>query len=132
MLRINILIPILICCFIWGCQNKAFNKELVFKTYSSTSKEYKNKLAEKISQNKEITYTFEQYINDQSIQVVASGEDFEAKCMVTVKNWIGIEGIREAKGGGYRYAELYGLKLDVIDDPSGAIFVYKDVDFIID
>lgn len=134
MLRIKLYFLISVCCVLTACDaNIAVNKEPVFNNYKPESKEYRNKLAQKIiNSQKELTYVFEKYIDDSTIEIIVSGHAFPVNCTVKVKNWKGIEGIKEAKGGGYGGAELYGLKLEVVDNPSEALFLYKELDFIID
>ncbi|WP_284652046.1 hypothetical protein [Flavobacterium terrisoli] len=109
------------------------NKEPIFNNYKPDSKEYKNKLAEKIQSNPDnLTYIFERYIDATHIEVLISGTDFSAKGLVQVKDWKGIEGIKEAEGGGYSGAELKGLQLDIIGNPSGAQLIFTKIDYIID
>lgn len=135
MLRIKSFLPILFfCCVLTACDaNIAVNKEPVFNNYKPVSKEYRDKLAEKLKVNpEELVYVFQNYIDDSTIEIIVSGKDFAANCFVKVYNWNGIEGIQQAKGGGYRYAELSGLELIVRENPSGAIFLYKELDYIID
>ena len=121
-------------CFLIACDaNIAVNKEPVFNNFKPESKEYRDKLAEKIKAHQdELVYVFEKYIDDTTIEIIVSGNDFAANCFVKVYNWQGIEGIQQAKGGGYGGAELYGLKLYAQNNRLGAIYIYKKLDFIID
>lgn len=109
------------------------NKEPVFKNFKPEEAVYKNKLAEMIQSNPDdLTYIFEKYIDAEHIEIMVSGTDFLATGLIQVNDWTGIEGVKEAKGGGYRGAELSGLQLDIVDKPSGAELIYKSIDYIID
>jgi hypothetical protein len=66
------------------------------------------------------------------MEISFEGDDFKAIGFVLVKDWKKIEGIKQANGGGYRYAELSGLQLKIIPNPEGAILVYKNLGSIID
>lgn len=138
MLRIKFRISVLVLCLtLVGCNYNVVNKEPIFNNYKPESKEYKNKLAEIIRSNPDdLTYIFERYIHKNGadyLEIRINGEDTSATALVLVKERRkGVDGIIEKKGIAYGGAELYGLKLDVVDNPSGAIFLYKELDFIID
>lgn len=135
MLRIkSILLITVFSCILIACDAKiAVNKEPVFNSYKPESKEYRNKLAEKITTNQnDLTCVFDKYIDANTIEVIVSGKDFAANCLVTVNDWTGMEGIKKAKGGGYSHVELDGLQLDIKESPEGAVFIYENVASIID
>lgn len=137
MLRIKAKLLILaVCCFLAACDARiAENKEPVFNSFKPESKEYRTKLAEKIvNSQKELTYVFEKYIDDNTIEIIVSGHAFAANCTVIVNDWKGLEEIKDVQGDGYRGAELDGLQLEVegLGDPKGEIFLYKDINYIID
>lgn len=113
------------------------NKEPVFTNFKPESKEYRNKLAEIIRSNPDdLTYVFEKYAHTQNsdyLKVKVYGNDIAATARVMIgANQNGIEGLIAHKGKSYQGAELYGLELDVVDSPTGALFIFKEVGFIID
>jgi hypothetical protein len=127
------------CLTLMACDShiKGTNKEPVFNNFEPESKEYKNELAELIRSNAdELTYAFERYTNKNSadyLEITVIGDDIAAKAFVLVKERRnGVEGIIAKKGMAYGGAELYGLQLEVISNPSGAELIYKSVDSIID
>lgn len=128
------LLAIIVCCFLIACDaHISENKEPVFNNFKPESKEYRNKLAEKLVNSKEeLVYVFQNYIDDNTIEIIVSGESFAANCFVKVNDWKNMQGIRQAKGGGYRHAELMDFKVHIIPNPKGAIFVFKDLGRIID
>ncbi len=121
-----------------ACTNyNVVNKEPIFNDFKPETAEYKDKLAEIIQNNPdELTYIFNRYFQadgNDYLEITVNGDDTSATAMVLVTaNREGIEGIIEKKGKGYGGAELYGLQLDIIKKPTGAQFIYKNVDLIID
>ena len=137
MLRIKSkLVTLVICCFLAACDARiAKNKEPIFNNFKPESKEYRSRLAQYIMNKQEdFTYVFKKYIDDETIEIIISGNSFAADCTVKVYDWKGIEGIKEAKGGGYTHAELEGLQLEVqgLGSTNGETFIYKDINYIID
>ncbi|MBC7914174.1 MAG: hypothetical protein H7Y07_08625 [Pyrinomonadaceae bacterium] len=110
----------------------------VFKKSASNSKEYKDELASSIKSNPDkFTYTFERYIEDKNtgkeyLVLRVTNTSIDASAMVLVKNWNKLEGIKASKGLGYSGAELRGLRLDIEESPTGVIFIYKNLEKIID
>jgi hypothetical protein len=108
----------------------------IFTKSSPTSLEYKNELAEKLKSNSNaFAYTFNKYLqqNDKEyLDIKVKSNEFEATLFVLVNNWNKIEGIQRTKGLGYSGAELKGLQLDIQQTDSGAVFIYKDLERIID
>lgn len=134
MFRIKAIVLLLCLC---GCHSDVVNKEPVFNDFKPESKEYKDKLAEIIRSNpSNLTYIFESYVNKNGqdyLKVKVNGNDISATALVLVKERRKeVTGIIEKKGMAYGGAELYGLKLNVLDNPSGAEFIYKKLSFIID
>ena len=113
-----------------------FDKELVFKTYEPTTKEYKDKLAEKIQKKPEdVKYYFDHFFQKKNqiyMEIKIQGADFEATGFVLIPNWKGLENIRKTNGDGYRGAELDGLQLTIEHNPQGANLIYKSIDDITD
>lgn len=130
------IVVLIICYFLMSCDARiAENKEPIFNSFKPESKEYRNKLAELITnKQEEFSYVFWNYTDDETIEIIVSGNSFAAHCIVKVYDWKGMEGIKQSKGGGYRYAALEGLQLEVrnLGSPKGETFVYKSVDSIID
>lgn len=134
MLRIKPVVLIL-SLSLFGCHSDVVNKEVVFDKFPPQSKEYKDKLAEKINLNDNVSYYFNHLFkkDDQNyMEISVEGNDFKAVGFVLINDWKNIEGIKDANGGGYNYAELKGLQLKVIPNTKGADLVYKDLDWIID
>lgn len=134
MLRIK-LIALVFCFTLLSCHNIVGNQEPLFDKFKPESKEYKDKLAEKIKTNDDVSFYFNHLFkrdNKDYMQISVEGNYFKAVGFVLVNNWKKIEGIKDANGGGYNGAELMGLQLDIIPNPEGAILVYKDLDWIID
>ena len=110
----------------------------VFMNSSSSSKEYKSELANLIRSNPgQLTYYFERYLKDtrdgkEYMVVRCTGKSVDATALVLVERWNKIEGIQASKGEGYTGAELRGLQLDLEEGASGTIFIYKDVEKVID
>lgn len=108
----------------------------VFTNSSPTSLEYKNELAAKLKSNSNaFTYTFNKYLqeNDKEyLDVKVKSNEFQAPLLVLVNNWNKLEGIKRTKGLGCSGAELKGLQLDIQQTDSGAVFIYKDLEQIID
>lgn len=136
MLPIKNTLFLLVFCLILGCQHKAKNRELVFETYQPTTKEYKNKLAEKIKENpKDIIYYFKRCFQQNKkdyIEIEVNGSDFDANGFVLLNNWNKLEALKKNNGKGYNGAVLDGLQLEVKLNPEGAILIYKDLEKIID
>ncbi len=111
-------------------------KDSIFSKLSPTSKEYRNKLANVIeSKPEELTYTLNKYLQENGreyLDVQVEGNDFEAKGLVLVNNWNKLEDIKRTKGLGYSGATLKGLKVDIQQNDSGAEFIYKDLEKIVD
>lgn len=124
------------CLTLIACQNKMFDKELVFKTYEPTTREYKDKLAQKIQENpNDIRYYFDHFFkknNQNYMQLKIQGTDFEAIGFVLIANWKGLENIQKTNGKGYNGAELSGLRLTIESNTDGANLIYKKLDSIID
>jgi len=127
---------LIVCCFLAACDARiSKNNEPVFNNFKPESKEYRSRLAQFImNEQEELTYVFKKYIDDDTIEIIVSGNSFVADCTVKVYDWKGIEGIKKAKGGGYSYAELDGLQLEVqgLGSSKGETFVYKDINYIND
>ena len=138
MLRTKMVFSFLLFLTLISCSYiPVVNKEPVFTNFKPESKEYRNKLAEIIRSNPDdLTYVFEKYQHTNGfdfLEIKVYGDAIAATAMVLVEQkGNSVDGIIEKKGMSYNGAELYGLKLDVIDTPKGATFVYKDLDFIID
>ena len=134
MLRIN-LIALVFCFTLVSCHNIVGNKNPIFDKFKPESKEYKDKLAEKIKENpNDIDYYLNNYHiinNNEYLEFNVEGNDFKAIGFVLVKDWKKMQLIKKNKAAGYCGAE-FGLQLDVISNPDGAILVYKDLDWIID
>jgi hypothetical protein len=120
---------------LFGCRYDVINKEPVFDNFKPESKEYKNKLAEKINNNPDdIAYYLKDYhlINDKEyLEFDVEGTDFKGTGLVLVKDWQKMQLIRKNKGNGYCGAE-FSLQLNVIPNPEGAVLIYKDLNWIID
>lgn len=100
------------------------------------SKEFKNKLAEKIkADDGKLIYRFNSYKTKgttELIDVDIVGADFDVTTAVLVDNWDKLSQIRAKKGRGYSGAELKGFKLTIEDNAEGAVFKYKDVEEVVD
>ena len=134
MLRIKPIVLLLVFS-LFGCHKDVVNQEPVFDKFEPTDKEYKDKLAEKIKTDADISCYFNQILkidNKDYMEISFEGHDYKAIGFVIIKDWKKLEGIRKAQGLGYRYAELNGLQVKIIPDSKGAILVYKDLDWIID
>lgn len=69
----------------------------------------------------------------RQLTAAVHGDSICAKAVILITDSIkGIEGIVAAKGGGYRYAELYNLKFDIVRKDGNTSFIYKGVGRIID
>ncbi|MGV3508048.1 MAG: hypothetical protein ACO1N7_02070 [Sphingobacteriaceae bacterium] len=119
-----------------ACNNVENKSTNPFANLSSNSKEYKDKLAQKLRSNPEdISYFVNRYLERSGnayLDVKVKGSDFEATGLVLVNSWDKLEGIQRTKGMGYSGAELEGLQLDIRESKTGAEFIYKDVDQIVD
>ena len=119
-----------------ACSNVENKSTNPFTNLSSNSKEYKDKLAQKIRSNpEEVSYFINKYLERKGnayLDVQIKGSNFEATGLVLVNNWNKLEGIKRTKGIGYSGAELKGLQLDIRESETGAEFIYKDVDWIVD
>lgn len=134
MLRTKPILLILLLSLI-GCQGDVLNNEPVFDTFKPDSKEYKDKLAEKINDHPDdVVYYLKNYHlidHNEYLEFDVQGTDFKAIGFVLVKDWKKMSLIRKNKANGYAGAE-FSLKLDVEQNPNGAILVYKDLNYIID
>lgn len=134
MLRIKPVL-LLLTLTLFGCHKDVVNKEPVFDKFDSTDKEYKDKLAEKIKTDADISCYFNRLLkidHKDYMEVSFEGDDYKAIGFVIIKDWKNLEGIKKAKGMVYGGAELNGLQVEIIPDSKGAILVYKDLDWIID
>lgn len=126
-----------LCFLLAACQkNKGSNKEPIFKNNPPESAVYKSKLADLIKADDDaLSY----YIKGYKVQnghdfltVSISGRDILATAYLQINNPKGIEDIVVKRGNGYVGAELEGLKIEVINSPNGAVFLYKGVEKIVD
>ena len=134
MLRIK-LIALVFCLSLLSCHNILSNKEPVFDKFKPESKEYKDKLAEKIQANPDdIDYYLNDYHvinNSEYLEFAVEGNDFKAIGFVLVKDWKKMQLIKKNKANGYCGAE-FSLQLKIVPNPEGAILVYKDLNWFID
>ncbi len=116
--------------------NEAKNTNKIFTAFNANSKEYKQELAKQIAAHgDDLTYTFNKCLNIDGksyLDITFSGSNINAKGLVLVNNWNKLENLKRTNGMGYRGAELNDLKLDIVNSDSDPIFIYKDLDMIID
>ena len=107
-----------------------------FTKFPVNSREYKDEVAGRIRTDSEnIKYTLKNYLQQDGqeyLELALDSKGFTATALVQVNDWTKLEGIRRTKGESYIGAELEGLQLDVIPDPNGAVFLYRDVERIVD
>jgi hypothetical protein len=109
----------------------------VFEGMDPSSKEYKQKLADQIEgrSTSDLTFTLNSYVNHHGkdyLDISIDGKGIHATSLVLVNDWTKLEGIKRTKGIGYSGAEMKNLKLAVLSPDTNPIFVYKDVDKIVD
>jgi hypothetical protein len=121
---------------LFACGSNRKSSGFVCKDCSPASAEYKNELARLLQTDAQrLTYIFNKYVESDGheyLDIEFKGDDFEASGLVLVTNWNKLTGIKRTKGLGYSGAELKGLQLDIQKNPSGAAFVFKDLEEIID
>lgn len=124
--------------FIAACDRpECKNANPVFDNFSPESKEYKAELGKqlKLIDNSKLSYWLEKYqVTDEQefLYFYVQGEGLCAKLHLTMKQWNKIENVRAKKGVSYRGAEFVNLKFDIIQDSTGTLFLYKNLDSIID
>jgi hypothetical protein len=113
------------------------DKTNVLSSLDPASKEYKRELAKQFTEigTNNLNFTFDHYVKvagKDYLNVDVSGHGIQAKSFILVNNWNKIEGIKQAKGMGYRGAGLENLKIDIVNINNEPVFIYRDLDKIID
>jgi hypothetical protein len=113
------------------------NTNPIFDQYTPGTDPYKTELARQINRigEKNLNYWFDSYQERSGqtfITLYVQGKDLCAVQEVLVNDWTGIEGIKRAKGMGYRGAELRGLRISTIQNPGQTTFLYRDLSCVID
>ena len=113
------------------------NTNPVFDANLPDSNEYKAELAAKLDKNSDdLTYWFDRYEEKdgrQYIQTFVQGDSLCAKAVILLQNPDEkLDGIIKAKGGGYHGAELDGLEFATVTQAGETIFVYKNLNRILD
>lgn len=109
----------------------------VFEANLPESSEYKTELATRLDKNSNnLTYWFDRYEEKDSRQYIhafVQGDSLCAKAVILLQNPNEkLDGIIKAKGGGYHGAELDGLEFATVKKAGETIFVYKNLNRIID
>ena len=119
-------------------QPKCKNTNLIFDKYSPYTKQYKDELVKQLINidKSKLTYWMDEYQeidNSQNICANIQGDGLCAKIVLVVRGSDkGIQGILNAKGKGYRGAELKDLKVDIKQDNLSTEFVFKEISRVID
>ncbi|MBR2647265.1 MAG: hypothetical protein IKD55_00350 [Sediminibacterium sp.] len=119
-------------------QPKCKNTNLIFDKYSPYTKQYKDELVKQLINidKSKLTYWMDEYQeidNSQNICANIQGDGLCAKIVLVVRGSDkGIQGILNAKGKGYRGAELKDLKFDIKQDNLSTEFVFKEISRVID
>ena len=119
-------------------QPKCKNTHLIFDKYSPYTKQYKDELVKQLINidKSKLTYWMDEYQeidNSQNICANIQGDGLCAKIVLVVRGSDkGIQGILNAKGKGYRGAELKDLKFDIKQDNLSTEFVFKEISRVID
>ncbi len=116
--------------------NPVNTESSVFTKSLTSSLEYKSALATKIeSGNDDLTYIFDKYVEEKGkeyLDITAQGKDFVATTQVLISQWGKLEEIKRTKGESYSGAHLDGLQLTTVRDSADLIFIFKDVEGIVD
>lgn len=108
----------------------------VFANFSPDSREYRNELAKQIQDigPGNLSYWHDHYLKrdgDEYIVVQIQGDGLCAKGEIQVNDWTKMGGLRKEPSG-YSGAELVGLDFEIVPNPSGDKFLFKNVNRIID
>lgn len=128
----------LVFCFLFtACQkNNGVNKEPIFNHNPPESAVYISKLAELIkADDDQLSYYIKGYAVQNGhdfLRVNVSGPDILASAYLQINDPKGIEDIVVKHAEGYVGAELEGLKIEIVTNPKGIVFLYKSVEKIVD
>lgn len=114
-----------------------FNDNPVFDENSPDSKVYKDEL---INELKSVDQTklkywlrsYEEKYGQEYLNFYVQGEGLCAVMEMNVKNWDGLEDLRDKRGVSYRGAEFRGLSYEVKRTDYETQFIYKNHERIID
>ena len=110
------------------------NTNPVFDKFLPETSEYKDELAKELkgADRSELDYFVEKYVEkdaSQQLYITIKGENLCATGILHVGNaGSEMDGIREAKGGGYRFTELRNLTFEIDQNE----LIYTDLGYIID
>ena len=113
------------------------NTNPVFDANLPESNEYKTELAAQLGKHPhDLTYWFDRYEEkegEKSMSVFVQGDNLCAKAVIALHDPNNkLDGIIRAKGVGYHGAELDGLEFATTKENGETIFIYRNLDRIID
>jgi hypothetical protein len=113
------------------------NTNPVFEQYAVDSREYKAELVKQLhaTPQDKLEYWVDQYIEKNGkpyMSVFIQAPGLCAKGILDITNDKDLGNFKSVKGGGYRGAELKGLKYHIDSSADNYEFVYESVEAIID
>ncbi|MEO6499921.1 MAG: hypothetical protein ABIN95_12935 [Mucilaginibacter sp.] len=135
---INLLIILVLVIIVTSCKQTPGKSGEGFNGHNApASPIYKRELAKQIESNNNggLTYIFNKYVKIEGkdyLDIIIRGDEIEAKGLILVKNWHKLENLKRTGGKGYSGAELRNLELDIIDRDAEPVFIYKDLEEIVD
>lgn len=129
-----IVIPVLLCA---SCKPECRNDNPVLNKYKPSDREYINELAKLVQQADKSNIdgwinSYEQVNNREYMFIDLVGKGICGIAMMDITGNKSLENFRQVKGTSYNGAFLDGLQFDILHTDSGSVFVFKDVDNIID
>jgi hypothetical protein len=125
------------CLFINSCSMpECRNINPVFENFTPESPTYKKELAKQIRSigSHNVSYWHDKYLmkgTAEYIVVNVQGKDLCATLEIQVADWRKINSMRQ-EASGYSGAKLVGLDFEIVEDSTGAAFLFRDVDRIVD
>ena len=116
---------------------KSVNNDNVFSKLNPSSVMYQKELVKLFLDNGTANFTFNfdglvKFSGKDYMQLAITGGGVAAKTLVLINNWNKLEDIKRTKGLGYYGAELKNIRLDMININQQPVFVYRDLEKIID
>ncbi len=133
----NLSLIVMCALTIIGCgKPDCVNSNSIFNEYRSEQIEYKEEVLKVVESNDDkIEFWLNRYVKNEEgefIDVQISGDKICANALILVKDWTKMEGIQKTEGRAFSGAKLVRLKFILVKDSMNSVFLYKDVEKIMD
>lgn len=122
----------------WACDRpECQNTNPVFNSFSSDKQEYKKELVHQLSElpANSLRFWLKDFKLNSAKEILVfyvQGEGLCAEMELEVKDWTGMENLREQQGESYRGAEFKNLQYLIHQDDQGISFILSSFTDIID